>query len=149
MMGQIHGVDKEKAAFLQAAEAMYEELLSWRVRHPEASFDEIAEQVTPRRQALLGPLLAQLAQTADERISAPLCETCQQPLRYKGTPVRGVSHREGEAQLERAYWYCDSCGRGLFPPGPSAATEQASLESQDDAAGAASCGGDSFASAGG
>jgi hypothetical protein len=101
MMGQTQGADKEKAAFVRAAEAMYEELVAWRQKHLEASFDEIADQVTLRRQALLGPLLAQLAETADERIEAPLCETCQQPLRYKGTPVRGVSHREGEAALSR------------------------------------------------
>jgi hypothetical protein len=147
-MGQTQGADKDKAAFLRTAEAMYEELLSWREQHPEASFDEIAEQVTPRRQALVGPLLAQLAATTDERIEAPVCETCGQPMRYKGTPSRQVAHREGEAQLARAYWYCDSCGRGLFPPGHSAEAEQASLESPDDAAGAAAGGGDSLASPG-
>jgi hypothetical protein len=149
MMGETQGADKEKAAFLRAAEAMYEELEAWRARHPEASFDEIAAQVTPRRQALLGPLLAQLAARADEHVEPPRCETCGQSMRYKGTPQRQVAHREGEAALSRAYWYCDSCNQGLFPPGPSAATEQASLESADNAAGAAAGGRDPLASPGG
>ena len=145
-MGARRRGDEEKAAFLCAAEAMYEELVVWRQEHPEASFDEIAEQVTPRRQALVGPLLAQLAAAGDERVEAPVCETCGQPMRYKGTPRRSVAHREGEASLRRAYWYCDSCGRGLFPPGPPTAAEQTSVESCDDAAGAAVGGGDSLAS---
>lgn len=145
-MGQTERVDAEKAAFLGAAETMYEELVAWRQKHLEASFDEIADQVTPRRQALLGPLLAQLAQTADERIEAPACETCGQPMRYKGTPQRQVAHREGEAELKRAYWYCDSCEQGLFPPGPPAAAEQTRVESQDDTAGAAAGNRDSLAS---
>lgn len=145
-MGQTHSTDQDKAAFVRAAEAMYEELVAWRQQHPEASFDEIAEQVTPRRQALLGPLLAQLAETADERVAAPLCEGCQQAMRYKGTPQRQVAHREGEAELRRTYWYCDSCGQGLFPPGPPTETEPACVESPDDAAGAAAGGRDSFAS---
>ncbi len=46
--------DEEKAAFFREAEAMYEELRLWRDAHPEASFDEIASQVTPRRRELMG-----------------------------------------------------------------------------------------------
>jgi hypothetical protein len=148
-MGQTRRAAAEKAAFVRAAEAVYEELIGWRQRHPEASFDEIADQITPRRQALLAPLLAQLAQTADERIEAPVCETCGQPLRYKGTPQRQVAHREGEATLRRAYWYCDSCPQGVFPPRPPAEAEPASVESQDDAAGTTAGGGDPLASPGG
>jgi len=141
-MGQTQGREQEKAAFVRAAEAMYEELQAWRAQHLEASFDEIAEQVTPRRRALMGQLLKQLAQAADERVNAPVCEQCGAPMRYKGTPVRGVSHGEGGMRLERAYYYCDACGSTLFPPGPPAETEEAPVESADDPAGAAAGGGD-------
>lgn len=40
---------------------MHAELVAWRAAHPEASFDEIAAQVTPRRQRLMGALLSELA----------------------------------------------------------------------------------------
>ena len=46
--------EREKAAFLREAEEMYDELRKWRAEHAEASFDEIANQVTPRRRALMG-----------------------------------------------------------------------------------------------
>jgi hypothetical protein len=119
-MGQTKSAEQEKAEFLRAAEAMYEELQAWRARHLDASFDEIADQVTPRRRVLMGKLLKQLATAADERIEVPLCEQCGEAMRYRGTPERDVSHREGEVGLERAYYYCDHCEGGLFPPRPSA-----------------------------
>ncbi len=122
-MGQTKGVEQEKAEFVRAAEAMYEELHAWRARHLDASFDEIADQVTLRRRVLMGKLLNELAAKADERIEAPVCEQCGEAMRYRGRPERQVGHREGEVGLERAYYYCDSCEGGLFPPRPSTEVE--------------------------
>jgi hypothetical protein len=122
-MGQTHGADQEKAEFLRAAEAMYEELRAWRAKHLDASFDEMAEQVTPRRRALMGRLLRQLAAEADERVEVPRCAQCGEAMRYRGTPERHVGHREGDVELARTYYYCDSCERGLFPPRPAAEVE--------------------------
>lgn len=122
-MGQTQSAKQEKAEFVRAAEAMYEELHAWREKHLDASFDEIADQVTPRRRVLIAKLLEQLAVKADERIEAPVCEQCGKAMSYRGTPVRGVSHREGEVGLTRAYYYCDPCAGGLFPPRPQIETE--------------------------
>jgi DNA-directed RNA polymerase subunit RPC12/RpoP len=108
---------------LRAAEAMYERLHAWRSKNLDASFDEIAEQVTPQRRELMGVLLKQLAETADEKVHAPSCEQCGGKMVYKGTPARGVVHSEGEAGLARAYYHCPDCESGLFPPRPSTATE--------------------------
>lgn len=110
---------EEEAEFLRAAAAMYKRLHEWRSQNLDASFDEIAEQVTPQRGELMGVLLKQLAEKADEKVKAPACETCRQEMVYKGTPSRGVVHSEGEAELERAYYYCPDCESGLFPPGPA------------------------------
>jgi hypothetical protein len=85
-MGQTKGAKQEKAEFLQAAEAMYEELQAWREQHLDASFDEIADQVTPRRRVLMGKLLEQLAVKADERIEASMCEQCGEAMSYRGRP---------------------------------------------------------------
>jgi hypothetical protein len=40
---------------------MRDELRQWRAAHPEATLDEIAAQVTPRRRELMGAWLAELA----------------------------------------------------------------------------------------
>lgn len=127
-MGRTRSQEQEKAEFVQAAGAMYDELRAWHGRHMEASFDEIAAQVTPRRRELMGLLLKQLAEEGDERVTAPVCEECGQAMTYKGTPRRGVGHGEGELRLERAYYYCQACESTLFPPGPAAEVEEASVE---------------------
>src|SRR5262245_20206620 len=136
-MGQMRSREQAKAAFVGAEAAMYEELQGWRASHLDASFDEIAEQVTQRRRGLMGQLLQELASAADERIVAPVCEQCGKRMRYAGTPEREVGHREGEVRLERAYYRCDHCGGGLFPPRPPAAAEPPCVESPDDPAGGA------------
>lgn len=115
--------EQGKAEFLRAAEAMYERLQKWRSQNLDASFDEIADQVTPQRRGLMGVLLKQLAETADEKVHAPRCKQCEREMVYKGTPSRGIVHSEGEAGLERAYYHCADCESGLFPPRPSTQTE--------------------------
>jgi len=112
--------EQEKAEFLRAASRMYERLQAWRSQNLDASFDEIAEQVTPQRRELMGVLLKQLSETADEKVHAPACEQCGREMVYKGRSGRGVVHSEGESGLERAYYHCADCESGLFPPGPSA-----------------------------
>jgi hypothetical protein len=53
--------EKEKARLQQVFDEMVDELQAWREQHAEASLDEIAAQVTPRRRALMGELLEVLA----------------------------------------------------------------------------------------
>jgi len=111
--------EKAKAEAQQAFEQMWEELYQWRAEHPEASFDEVAAQVTPRRRAVMGQLLAQLAcQHGDgEVVEGVVCPDCGQAMSYKGKPKREVTHLEGELEIARAYYYCADCESGLFPPG--------------------------------
>ena len=111
--------EKERSGFLEAVAAKYDELRQWRAQHPEASFDEIARQVTPRRRELLGQLLNQLAcQHGDgEAVAGVPCPDCGKMMSYKGRPKRTVEHLEGETILERAYYCCAQCESGFFPPG--------------------------------
>jgi hypothetical protein len=99
---------------------MYQELYRWRAEHPAASFDEIATQVTPRRRVLMGMMLEQLARQpgTGQVAEGMICAQCGQAMRYKGEAKREVLHYlEGETRLERAYYHCDRCEGGLFPPG--------------------------------
>jgi hypothetical protein len=112
-------LEKERAEFMAGVAEMYDELRQWRAKHPKASFDELAAQVTPRRRALMGQLLGQLAgQHGDGEVVAGLvCPECGRGMSYKGKPEREVIHKEGESELRRAYYYCAQCETGLFPPG--------------------------------
>lgn len=122
---------KEKLC-AQFAELL-EELIQWRAEHPEASLDEIAAHLTPRRRELMGTLLAELAVQPGNghALEGLICEECGQSLVYKGTPHRIISHSEGEIPLKRAYYHCPRCERGLFPPGCPTGAGRASLDSAD------------------
>ena len=113
------GTQKAKAEMQQAFEQMWEELYSWRAAHPEASFDEIAAQLSPRRRALMGQLSAQLAcqHGTGEEGEGVKCLKCGEAMKYKGRASREVEHLEGETELVRAYYHCAGCESGLFPPG--------------------------------
>jgi hypothetical protein len=113
---------------------MWAELSSWREGHPEASIDEIVRQVTPRRRALMGEVVVELACQHGSGVSVEglVCEGCGEPLAYKGEPKRAVIHGEGEAELSRAYYYCDRCEAGLFPPGSATGFGEAQLDAGDD-----------------
>jgi hypothetical protein len=107
---------------------MYEALYTWREEHAEASFDEIAAQVTPRRRELVGMMLERLARQAGtgQVAEGMVCEQCGQPMSYKGEAKRDVIHYlEGGTRLERAYYHCDRCAGGVFPPGRTTETGSA------------------------
>lgn len=112
-------LDKEREAYLVAVAEMYDELREWREKHPEASLDEIAGQITPRRRELMGQLMKQLAwhHGDGEVVEGVSCPDCGEAMSYKGRPKRGVTHLEGDTTIEGAYYYCGRCERGLFPPG--------------------------------
>jgi hypothetical protein len=98
-------LEQECEAYLQAAADMYDDLRRWRAKHPAASFDEIAAQVSPRRRELMGELLAQLAgQHGDGKVlEGKLCPEFGQPMVYKGRAQRG-----------RAMWREDRPGAGVL-----------------------------------
>lgn len=112
--------EKEKEKLQEAIGAMYEELWQWREKHPQASFDEIAAQVTPRRREVMAELLKALAcqHGTGQTPAGQGCPACGEAMVYKGAAKREVEHYlEGETSLKRAYYYCPECEKGLFPPG--------------------------------
>ena len=112
-------MDREREEYLAAVAEMYDELRRWREKHPGASIDEIAGQITPRRRELMGKLMKQLAQQQGEGEvwEGVPCPAGGGPMSYKGNPKRGIAHLEGETALERAYYYCAQCEDGFFPLG--------------------------------
>jgi len=47
----------------------------------------------------------------------PVCGECGREMHYKGHKKRHIVSSTGEVTLERAYYYCERCRRGYFPPG--------------------------------
>ena len=121
-----------QAAFEAVAGGMYARLRQWRAAHPQASFDEIGEQVTRERQQLMAQLLGELAaQPEESRAEEEVCAGCGQAMTPKGKRARGVSHLEGEVRLTREYHHCDDCQSGFFPPGHPVGADATPLEPTD------------------
>lgn len=107
-----------QADFVGSAQEMYERMVNWRQAHPEASFDEIAEEVGRERRELMGQLLSELASQNQKSVEAlsTECPECAGKTEGKGQKERGIIHMEGESTLERGYRYCGKCRSGFFPP---------------------------------
>jgi len=130
--------DRQKAVskeqLLEQFGTMYDKLCAWREAHPEASFDEIASQVTPQRRGLIGEVMVQLVlQHGSGQVAEGIvCEACGGMMVYKEEPERDVEHLEGESHLKHAYYYCAHCKSGIFPPGPAVEVGGAQLDPRDN-----------------
>jgi hypothetical protein len=50
-------------------------------------------------------------------VEAPPCERCGQRTAYKDQKRKRVMTQVGEMAVERGYYWCERCRRGVFPPG--------------------------------
>jgi uncharacterized protein with PIN domain len=106
-----------KARLLAEAEAAIEKLLTERVDPRTASLADIERVALNAGQQLEEAIATTLAaESALELPPWPICPQCGQKLANKGKRKRRVVTRAGELEVERSYYYCASCRRGLFPP---------------------------------
>ena len=118
--------EKAKAKFLDEAEAVFERMWEWGAEHSRATLDEIAVELVPHRQELMGELLGELVQQhGDGRYEEVVCPDCGVKMKSRGRRRRKVLHAEGEVKIKRGYQRCPECGRGIFPPGSTTATDGA------------------------
>lgn len=108
-----------KAELMKAAEITIDKLLAWKEESEQPKLKQIEEIVLELRQQLSEKMTAAVldSQEAVRPVPGPVCHSCHQEMRYKGMYAKTVSSWVGEIKLERAYFYCDRCKRGLFPPG--------------------------------
>ena len=108
-----------RAEMLVEAEAVIDELLNWHESSGAPTLDEIEDVILKLRKRL-GERLAGTVigdQEAVRPVPGPACATCGQEMHYKGMKGVAVEGRIGVTGLDRAYYYCDRCRSGLFPPG--------------------------------
>lgn len=107
-----------KAQLLVKAEATIEELLSWTEGTPEPNLTQI-EEVVLRLRREFGQALTQTvidAQANAAPVQIPRCPQCGQAMHPKGRKSKQLTTRTGAQALNRHYYYCAHCERGLFPP---------------------------------
>lgn len=131
--------EQMKAALLREAEAemaaLLEEAAEWQAEHPDATWDEMEQEVLQLRQRFGKHLVRVLVKQRGERqpVPGPHCPECGAEMHYKGQKERRMVSMLGEVPLERGYYYCSACQRSVFPPGRGAGGAGANVESAADA----------------
>jgi len=123
--------DKERlqGQFMVKAEQIFEQALA-RGSETELNLSQIEAVVGELKFELTSLLVESMVevQAKRQRGPGPVCPGCGQEMHYKGVKRREVVTTQGEIDLSRAYYYCERCHRGLFPPGPTIGSEPAGLE---------------------
>lgn len=112
--------EKRRAAFLQKAGQMFDEMESWYDQHADASFGEIESEAREQRRKLMGETLGILINGRDtgNQVEKPNCPKCEKAMAFEGYRRWAVHGLEGDTVLERAYYVCPECsGETIFPPG--------------------------------
>lgn len=107
-----------RAAIEEVTADLGEEVIAWQAAHPRATFDELEVMVRQARKKYgEGILRALVAKREEVRpMPGPRCPECGAEMHYKGQKPRRVVSSIGETQVQRGYYHCPQCRRGVFPP---------------------------------
>ena len=110
----------EMEAALQArAQKAIDRLLDWHEETDEPTLTQIEDMVLELRRELGEEMTKMIIedQEAVHPVPGPACSECGEEMHYKGMKETTVETRSGKISQERAYYYCEDCKSGLFPPG--------------------------------
>lgn len=106
--------DDLKAKLLSEAEAAIEKMLSDNRVSEQMTLTEIEDVIgeleTDFRQRVLKEMMGE-----QDRI-VQSCPDCGGKLRNKGRHSKRLVTLRGEVDVERTYYQCTDCGKGVFPP---------------------------------
>jgi hypothetical protein len=125
-MGKAKGKSRAeiKAELLALAESRIEEVLGMGEQGERPTLSAIETRVLQIRDELSVKLAEAVLheQEKGQLVPGPRCEQCGEEMAYKDSHGLKVTSWVGELQLERGYYYCAACQRGLFPPGRATTT---------------------------
>jgi hypothetical protein len=122
--------ERLRQRFMAKAEEVFEKAIASGVEADELDLSEIEETVEGLRFELTGTLVESVVEVRNKgaRGPGPRCERCGREMRYKGKKRREVVTSQGEIELERAYYYCETCRVGLFPTGSATEDQPEGVE---------------------
>ena len=108
-----------KAAYLQEAEALFDELMEWDEETQEPDLTQIEEKILELRKRFGERLAQQVIMRQEERQPSAkvICPRCGGEMDPKGLKGNRIETRIGNLEIARGYYYCPHCQQGFFPPG--------------------------------
>jgi len=109
---------ERKAKLMAVAEQEIEGLLDWMEVQASPNLERIEEEVLRMRKRIGEGMTQEVIENQEtvHPVQAPSCAQCGKGMEYKGRKDKEISSQIGEVKLKRAYYYCDQCRTGLFPP---------------------------------
>jgi hypothetical protein len=92
--------------------------LEEQLQEPEPSLSTVTETVWHLRQELTGGLTETIlahAHLGESHRKQARCPQCDRPLKVRDRVARRVETMVGAVQIERPYFYCRACHRGVYP----------------------------------
>jgi hypothetical protein len=105
------------------AEKAIERLLSDRRDKEELTLSDIERLVRTAGQDVMERFTDELVGGEAQKPQSWVCPECGKKMRYKGEKARDLVTETGEVRVKRAYYYCPTCRKGLFPPRPTVGGE--------------------------
>lgn len=103
-----------KARLLARAEAAIDDMLNDERLGEKMTFSDIEQVIGGSEGNFRRGALEELI--AMQQASVSTCPLCGGRLENKGKRRKQVVSLRGEAQIERHYYLCETCGQGYFPP---------------------------------
>lgn len=112
--------EQKRARLVAAAEAAIDELLAWEETNRAPNLTQIEEEVLKLREGFGQELALTVlgGQEARQPAAEVRCPGCGQAMHYKGQKPTAIESWVVNGAVERGYYYCPACKRGIFPPGP-------------------------------
>lgn len=106
--------DELKAKLLAEAEESIDQMLLDERLSDQMTMAEIEDVIGELEQDFRQCVLQEvIGEQADKLVR---CPDCGGKLRNKGKHSKQIVSLRGETNLERTYYQCEDCGKGIFPP---------------------------------
>ena len=111
--------DELKAQMKATADAAIEKLVAEKKGPGEIQLSEIEHAVYEAGETFKAELTAGLVEQvsrAEGQGPGPVCPRCGQEMHSKGQKAKHLITETGQVTVKRAYYYCETCRSGHFPP---------------------------------
>lgn len=118
-----------KARMMAEAEEVIDRMLTKKSKQRELQLSDIERMVREAGQQVMERFTGEMVSEEAQRQESGICPECGQKMRNKGCKARDLVTETGEVRLERAYYYCPRCQKGIFPPRPTMESNSDDLQS--------------------